>query len=190
MTYSGIKLNKDLIGNLMLFLAEKCQPLCQTKLLKLLYFVDEESTRRYGTPITWLSYRVWKLGPVAQDVFFCKYPGTNRFSEYVKFDCQGNTCFVKPVTTFNNSEFSDLDMKLVSHVVEKYGHLSARQLVALTHKKGSLWSNTKEKEHITFTTDNNTSEAELDFSELLDDGMKKTIYYNALESKLMESGIC
>ena len=83
-----------------------------------------------------------------------------------------------------------MDMKLVSHVVEKYGHLSARQLVALTHKKGSLWSNTKEKEHITFTTDNNTSEAELDFSELLDDGMKKTIYYNALESKLMESGIC
>ncbi|MCM1531503.1 MAG: Panacea domain-containing protein [Bacteroides sp.] len=188
--YSGIKLNKDLVGNLILFLAEKCQPLCQTKLLKLLYLIDEESTKRYGTPITWLPYRVWKLGPVAQDVFFAKYPGTNLFSDYVKFDFQGSTCIVRPANTFDDSEFSELDMEVISDIAERYGKLSASQLVKITHRKGSLWSNTKEREHISFTPDNSTSEAEIDFSELLDDGMKKTVYYNALESKLMESGIC
>ena len=190
MIYSGLKLNKDLVGNLMLLLAEKCQPLCQTKLLKLLYLIDEEATRRYGTPITWLSYRVWKLGPVAQDVFFAKYSGYNLFAEYVKFDCQGNTSIVKPAAAFDDSEFSDLDMEVISDVVKRYGNLPAKKLVEITHQKGSLWSNTKERRHISFTADNSTSEAEIDFSELLDDGMKRTVYYNALESKLIESGVC
>ena len=187
MIYSGLKLNKALVGNLILFLAEHCQPLCQTKLLKLLYLVDEEATKRYGTPITWLPYRVWKLGPVAKDVFFAKYPGTNLFDRYVKFEQQGTTCMVKPVATFDDSEFSDLDMEVISDIVKKYGHLTAKKLVAITHRKGSLWSNTKERKHISFTAENSTSEEELDFSELLDSGMKKTVYYNALESKRIES---
>ncbi len=94
----GIKANKELIGNLMILLAERCKPLYHTKLLKLLFLIDEESMRRTATPITWLNYKAWQFGPVNEDVFMSKIEGCNKFDKYVKFTfVDEKRCIVKPI---------------------------------------------------------------------------------------------
>ena len=62
----GMYTNRNLIGNILILLSTRCKPLYHTKLLKLLYLIDEEATKRTGTPLTWLSYNVWQFGPVGE----------------------------------------------------------------------------------------------------------------------------
>lgn len=188
--YSGIKINKALVGNLMVWLATECRPLYHTKLLKLLYLIDEEATRRYGSPITWLTYKAWKFGPVSQDVFYSKNPKENRFEGYVRFVHKKDAVLVEPVAVFDDSEFSDLDLEVMRDVVNVYGKMSSDDLISITHAENSLWRKTVDENGIRFCKENNTSDIDIDFSELIDhDGMKKTVFYSALEGKWLESGI-
>lgn len=188
--YSGIKINKALVGNLMVWLATECRPLYHTKLLKLLYLIDEEATRRYGSPITWLTYKAWRFGPVSQDVFYSKNPKENRFEGYVRFVHSGEKVIVEPVAAFDDSEFSEMDMEVIRDVVARYGNCTSSKLVSVTHAKDSLWHKTVEENGIRFSEENRTSDVEIDFSDLVEhDGMKKTIFYSALEGKWLDSGI-
>lgn len=179
-----MKINKDLIGNIVVFLAERCKPLYQTKLLKLLYLIDEEATKRTGAPITWLSYNVWQFGPVSEDVYFSKLEGYNKLSEFVRFEnVRDNSFIIKPITKFNDAEFSELDMEIINEVVEKYGSKTTQQLIDITHAKGSLWDETKKRANIQFSKNNKTSDVTLNFLNLIeDDGLKKTVYYAAMEN--------
>ena len=185
----GMKVNKDLIGNITIFLAEKCEPLYHTKLLKLLYLIDEESTKKTGAPITWLTYNAWQLGPVSEDVYFSKQSGYNKLSGFVRFEnTKDNKFIIKPIARFDNSELTGQDMDIINSVISKYGHLTTRELVDITHTKGSLWDITKKRVGIQFSSDNKTSDVTLDFSELLgNDGFKKTIYYSTLENIELQS---
>ena len=61
----GIQVNKDKIGNLIVLLAGRLKPLYHTKLIKLLYLIDEEAVKDGGIPITWLDYKAWQYGPVS-----------------------------------------------------------------------------------------------------------------------------
>lgn len=187
----GIKVNKELIGNLIILIAEKCKPLYLTKLLKLLYLIDEKSVKRIGAPITWLSYQAWELGPVAEDIYYSKNTGQNRFNEFVNFKKSDNEnkCLVEPITVFDDSEFSELDLEIIDETLEKYGHLSADKLIDIVHAEDSLWYKTKERENIRFSEDNKTSEAELDFTELIEDNFKRTVYYSTFENMELKSTI-
>jgi len=173
----------------MILLAERCKPLYHTKLLKLLYLIDEESTKKTGTPITWLDYNVWQFGPVAEDVYFSKVEGYNKFSEFVRFCLvSDNKYIIRPVSKFDDSEFSDGDLKIIEKVIEKYGNLNTKQLVDVTHSKNSLWEKTKKTNKVQFSGQNKTSPINLNFTELLaEDGFKKTIYYNTLEIMELKS---
>jgi len=186
----GMKVNKDLIGNISVFLAERCsKPLYHTKLLKLLYLIDEEAAKRSGAPITWLSYNVWQYGPVSEDIYFSKQKGYNKLSEFVRFENTGKDAYViKSIVQFDRSELTDLDMEIINDVVDKYGHMTVKQLIDITHAKGSLWETTKKRAGIQFSGDNKTSDVTLNFAELLgDDGFKKTIYYSTLENIELQS---
>ena len=185
----GMKINKDLIGNLIVLLSDRCKPLYHTKLLKLLYLIDEESTKRTGAPITWLSYNVWQFGPVAEDVYFSKIEGVNKFSKFVRFDhILDGKYIVRPIVEFNDDEFSELDLKIIEDVIGKYGSLNTKQLIEITHSKDSLWEKTKKKNAIQFSGQNKTSPITLNFLELLvDDTFKKTIYFNTLENIELKS---
>ena len=187
----GMKINKGLIGNLIIMLSEHCKPLYHTKLLKLLYLIDEEATKRIGAPITWLSYNVWQFGPVAEDIYFSKMEGVNKFSEFVRFELVSDGKYIiRPINKFDDSDFSDLDLQIIEDVIKKYGHLNTKQLIELTHAKDSLWEKTKKMYDIQFSDQNKTSSISLNFSELLDDdGFKKTIYYNTLENIELSSSI-
>lgn len=188
----GMKINKELIGNLIILLSGRCKPLYHTKLLKLLYLIDEEATKRIGTPITWLSYNVWQFGPVSEDVYFSKPEGVNKFSEFVRFDHVSDEKYIiRPINEFDDSEFSDLDLQIIEDVIKKYGTLNTKQLIEITHAKDSLWEKTKKMYGIQFSDQNKTSPVTLNFSDLLgNDGLKKTMYYNTLENIELQSTLC
>jgi uncharacterized phage-associated protein len=184
-----MKINKNLIGNIMVLLAERCKPLYHTKLLKILYLIDEEATKKTGAPITWLSYNVWQYGPVSEDVYFSKIEGLNKFADFVRFDhIKGDQYIIKPITAFDDSDFSELDLQIIDDIIVKYGHLNAKQLVDIVHAKGSLWEKTKSASDIQFSKQNKTSPVTLNFAELLqEDNFKKTVYYNTLENIEVQS---
>ncbi|MCL2074115.1 MAG: Panacea domain-containing protein [Marinilabiliaceae bacterium] len=187
----GLKANKELIGQLMVLISSRCKPLYHTKLLKLLYVIDEEATLRTGTPITWLNYNAWQYGPVAEDIYYSKNAGHNKFSQYVIFNhAGGNKYIVKPVVEFSDAEFSDTDLRIANEVIEKYGRKSTRDLVGITHAEGSLWQKTVQRANIHFSESNRTSDVSLNFAELIEnDGFKKTVYYTTLENIELQASL-
>src|SRR5690554_1034689 len=85
-TEGYIKLNKtqlEKVGNASIYLANKISFLSKTKLLKLLYILDELSIKRSGIPFANLKYKVWKFGPVSEEIFIDLSSEMNMFSEYL-----------------------------------------------------------------------------------------------------------
>jgi len=185
----GMQTNKELIGNMIVLLANRCKPLYHTKLLKLLYLIDEEATRQTGAPITWLKYNVWQFGPVSEDVYYSKIQGYNKFDDFVRFEPAGENAFIiRPVSDFDDSEFSELDLEIINHVLDKYGKMDTRELVNITHAKDSLWEETKKRFGIHFSENNKTSDVPLNLVELIaDDNFKKSVYYSTLENVELQS---
>jgi len=186
----GIQINKELIGNLLILLAERCKPLYHTKMMKLLFLIDQKATLEKGAPLTWLEYKAWKRGPVSQDLFYSKNEGHNKFSNYVHFDKKDkhNSVLVRPIRDFDDSEFSEWDLEIIEKVLSVYGQKTADELIQVTHEKDSLWYKTISKSGVKFSTDNQTSDEVLNFLELIDDdGFKKSIYFSTLENLELKS---
>lgn len=178
----GIASNKDLIGNLIIYIAEKCRPLYHTKLLKLLYLIDEEAVKEKGTPITWLEYNVWRLGPVPKEIYFSKIENCNSFENYFSFKESNKSYKIVPNKLFDDSEFSSKDLEIIDKILNLYKDKRADQLIKITHQKGSLWSKKVEIKKIKFSDKNTTSLETIDFIELLkDDTLKRMSYFMAKE---------
>jgi uncharacterized phage-associated protein len=140
-SYSNEQLSK--IGNTALYLSEKIPQLSKTKLLKLLYILDELSIKKSGIPFLNLQYKVWKFGPVAEDLFIDLSSEISLLKNYIalQHDANGANTLV-PVAAFDDDEFSDNDISHMDFVIEKFGTQSAKELVAYTHRKNSPWYNT------------------------------------------------
>lgn len=127
----------DKIGNSIIYLGGSVGELSKTKLLKLLFLLEEESIKKYGTPFFGVDFKIWQFGPVAQPIFdgltdfdnkFLKeYITKNRFDEY-----EG----IKP---FVDDEFSNNDINVLDWAINFARHKVAEDLVAYTHSKDSLW---------------------------------------------------
>jgi hypothetical protein len=55
----------DRIGNLLVYITSKLGAIPKTKLLKLIYIIEEESIKKGGTQFTDLSYTYLPMGPVS-----------------------------------------------------------------------------------------------------------------------------
>ena len=133
------KYDRDKFGNAVIYIASHCSNLSKTKLLKLLYFMEEYSVRRFHTPFLGLPYEVWQAGPVAKDVFIDLSETPVLLDGYVRKQIVGDATYIQASREFNDDEFSDNDILVMQEVLKKYGNKTARELVQLTHQKGSLW---------------------------------------------------
>lgn len=176
----GIRVNKDKIGNLMILLATKVRPLYHTKLIKLLYLIDEAKVKDNGVPITWLDYKVWQFGPVAPEVYFLK-DGNSVFNAYIDTQKNDSGTLIVPKCEFYDGDFSDKDLEIIEDVIQKYGSMSSEGLVNITHEPNSLWSKTKEANGLDFSSSiANISNISIDFTELIkDDEIKLDNYHGA-----------
>jgi uncharacterized phage-associated protein len=187
--------NLDKIGNLIIYLVDEIekrhlQKVFLTKLLKLLYIIDETAVKETGVPVTGLDYRVWKMGPVAFDVYSDLAKNSSEqlgfFAEAKKPDAASERewALIKSVSKFDDSEFSDYEMDLFDRVINEFGYLKKEDLIELLHEEGSLWKKVVDEKGLgkIFETEN-TSSHKIEFSKLLaNDPLKLEVFLNAQES--------
>jgi uncharacterized phage-associated protein len=183
--------NLDKIGNLIIYLVDEIenrhrQKLFLTKLLKLLYIIDETAVMETGAPVTGLDYRVWKMGPVAFDVYAdLRHNNSQELSYFAEAKSgDGDWKLIESNNKFDDSEFSDYEMNLIDRVINEYGYLKKEGLIDLLHEEGSLWKKVVDEKSLgkTFETEN-TSPYKIEFSKLLvNDPLKLDVFLNAQDS--------
>ncbi len=172
----------DKIGNAIIYIAQKIGELSKTKILKLLYILDELSIKKSGIPFFNLKYKVWKFGPVSEEIFIDLSSDITLLKGYVERTAD----IVKPIAEFNDDEFSDNDIELLDFVISEFGDKSAKDLVYYTHRKNSPWYNTaKDNAVLELLEREEISNTELliDMSSLIrHDKRKQLVYYDYLET--------
>jgi len=131
--------DRNKLGNACLYMAQRVPNLSKTKLLKLLYFMEEYSVVRFKTPFLGLPFEVWQAGPVVKDVFVDLSEMPVLLDGFVKRVQQDGATYVEPVADFCDDEFSDNDMVVMDDMIKRYGQMTAKELVQLTHQEGSPW---------------------------------------------------
>lgn len=188
-TIAYIKYDKnqlEKIGNTVVYLSEKIPQLSKTKLLKLLYILDEISIKKSGIPFVNLKYKVWKFGPVSEELFIDLSSEPKMLEKYIEKNSEDGVNFVRPIIDFNDDEFSDNDIELMNFVIEKFGDKSAKDLISYTHRINSPWYNTAKEKDVLELLENeiiNNTEYLVDMGQLVaHDKRKKEIYSEFLES--------
>lgn len=182
------------IGNLMIWLSQSIPSLYLTKMLKLLYLVDENAVKQVGTPVTWLTYKAWQFGPVPTVVYNdISFDDMKIFGDFIKAiredlripdTYQGKGYRIEPNRTLNRSIFSPKEAAIIQEVISLYGDKSTNELIELLHAEHSLWGQVyqekKLEEHFKYA-EYNTSPFEIDLSELIKGDEEKLSRYHSME---------
>lgn len=168
--------DKDKLGNTVVYIASHTNNLSKTKLLKLLYFMEEYSVRRFHTPFLGLPFEVWQAGPVVKDVFIDLSETPVILDGFVTKLVKGDATYIQAAKEFCDDEFSDNDLLVMQEVLKKYGDKSAKELVGLTHQKGTLWYKVANQKHLLPLFESkmmNNSDYTIDFADELTETGKK-----------------
>lgn len=191
------------IGNILIYFSENAAPLSLTKALKLLFLLDETSVKETGVPVTWLDYKVWRLGPVAKQIYLEFRNGQKEClnNEILSLDpfVEANEesiynkrgLVLKAKVEFNDDEFSDYEIELLDEIVRKFGNWTATELVDFTHKSGSLWSQIVEKYDLAENLELlGSSDHPVDFFEhIKGDEEKRFAYKSAYDALTFQAGL-
>lgn|SRR6185312_4768277 len=190
------------IGNLLNYISVRIPNLSMTKALKLLYLIDETSYMRTGVSVTWLDYKVWEMGPVAEELYNeLRYDQSilqngepinlERFIETEKLEGPGGhpQIIIRPKGRYSLDEFSPYEIELIDNVIHRFGTYTAKQLINLLHEKNTLWHKyvTNNSLELTFKVYGKKSNYTIDFAELIkDDLIKQLAAQSAFESMQMQ----
>lgn len=116
-------------------------------LLKILYYLQADSLRQYGTPLFDGKIEKWGYGPVEPEVYsyFKSYGAApiDSTSQYVEIGNDGSWHLINPI----NRQLKDQDVnainKLANEIYNKYGN-KPFQLVSKTHRE-PMWSKDESK---------------------------------------------
>lgn len=182
--YTKEKIEK--IGNSIVYLANNIKGISKTKLLKMLYFLDETSLKRSGIPFFNLEYKVWKFGPVSNEIFVELSSSPSMLKEYInrEVSIDGHT-YISAKCDFKDDEFSQNDLDLLEYIVEKYKDATVNELITLTHNKNSPWYNAAIKNKVYDSLMNeeiSCTDHRVDLMELVNsDERKKKMYQDYLD---------
>ena len=138
--------NRVRLGNAVMFIAKHAKYPYKTEVLKLLYLMEERMVQKYHVPMLGIPYSVWRLSPVSVDVFEELSDGPVLLNDFITLQFNGQGIRVTPSRDFDEDEFSDAELLVMAEVMERYGQMNSDELIAETHKEGSLWRETA-KEH-------------------------------------------
>jgi len=175
----------DKVGNAMVFLSERIPAIQKTKMLKLLYLLDEFSIKKSGIPFFNLQYKAWKLGPVAGEIFIELADKSFRFGKYIDIQNAENGTVIFPKSDFCDDEFSDNDIDLLEDIVKRFRTASVKQLINYTHRPNTPWRIAVEENGVYEKLQQgliNNTEIVIDMSCLVNgDERKKSIYLHYIE---------
>jgi uncharacterized phage-associated protein len=169
------------IGNAIIFLANGMGMLYKTKLLKLIYILDEISVSRQGIPFFDLEYKVWQAGPVSVDLYeeFNEHPFMLEEFIELQFDEKGTRIVAKKA--FCDDEFSPMELDFLKEMIDTYKWVPADKLVDLVHRKDSPWYLKADENHLLddFTNKRlNITDIPIDLSVLIKDDPQKLARFN------------
>lgn len=174
--------NRAKIGNLFVYLCDNIDNLYLTKLMKLIYIIDETSVKETGSPVTWFDYKVWRMGPVPKDIYTnISYKNGDFFSDFIDVDkielTNGNK--ITSNNTFDDSEFSDYEIELMDRVIDEYGKYTSEELIQLLHESDSLWHQVVIENNLKKDFENqkkNTTDFNIDIEKAITDNFLKEMY--------------
>lgn len=183
LTYQQI----EKIGNTLVYLAEQVGELSKTKILKLLFLLEESSVKTFGVPFLGVDFELWKFGPVIQDVYVdLSEEKPELFSRFIR-KAPYNDKLYEAATTFNDDEFSDNDIYLLEKIVAFARHKTAVDLVDYTHNRNSLWRKSAIKYGIFEDLEKgavNTTQYTIDFGLVFENEPELQAYYQeAVENR-------
>jgi uncharacterized phage-associated protein len=197
--------NIEKVANTLVFLTERIGETYLTKALKLLYIIDELSVKETGVPFTWLEYKAWEKGPVAESVYDeLRYNihNINSESDFSKFIAvkkvenpvanEFESFLISPVVSFTDDEFSDYELQLLDRVIEKYGKYSGKELINILHEEGSLWHRVVKENNLEleFALKQRKSDCTIPFTVLIkDDELKQMAFRSAFDSLQFERSL-
>lgn len=146
-----VSLNVNKLDDLILYLGAnpQVQDLGMTKLWKLIYFIDADYLREYGSTLTGSEYIKYEHGPVPSR-------GDKRVKRLKKSDSIDVTSEVyagyrlnKVTTKSSNAEspFSEGELNVINKVCNKLGAKSAAYLSDLSHEEPA-WINAEKMQKI------------------------------------------
>jgi uncharacterized phage-associated protein len=193
------------IGNLLNYLSKQIPDLSMTKALKLLYLIDETSYMETGVSVTWLDYKVWEMGPVAEELYNeLRYDQSllqggeainlEEFIETAKMDGFGGQTqiIIRPKGNYRLDDFSSYEKELIDNVIDRFGTYTAKQLINLLHEENTLWHKyvSDNDLKLNFKVYGKKSNHTIDFAELIkDDPIKQMAAQSAFESMQMQGEI-
>ena len=182
--YKFSKEQIDKLGNTIRFFT-KTKSLSKTKLLKLIYLLEELSIKKSGIPFFNFGFYVWKFGPVVPVIYvelsteptlLKNYFDRNYTENHSTITCKGNFCY---------DEFSENDIDLLNYVDNHFGNMSTPELIKLTHRENSPWYIAAQNNNILDQLENgeiNMTEIPLDiFTLIKHDVIKAHVYNNYIE---------
>jgi uncharacterized phage-associated protein len=174
------------LGNTLIYLANNVGELSKTKILKLLFLLEESSVKRFGYPFFGLNFQIWKLGPVLKEVYIdLSEDSPNLLKDFIEKDQYNNKIYIAK-GEFNDDQFSDNDIYLLEKIKDFARHKTAKDLIDYTHEENSLWRKSAIKNGILQeleSTEINSTEYVIDFSLLFEnDEQLRERYLESLEN--------
>ena len=174
------------LGNTLVYLARHVGDLSKTKILKLLFLLEESSIKRFGYPFFGLNFQIWKLGPVLKEVYIdLSEDCPNLLDGYIEKADYDNRLYITKAD-FNDDQFSDNDIYLLEKIRDFARHKTARELVDFTHEENSLWRRSAIKNGILQELESseiNSTEFVIDFSLLFEnDESLRERYLESIET--------
>lgn len=165
---------KEKLANTIIYFAEKVPDLSKTKLIKLLYLLEESYVKKYNIPFLDIDFEVWKAGPVNRETYIELSDDPMIFRGYIKRDCDRDNTYVRAIKKFSDDEFSDNEIEMMDFILSHFGNKTAKELVEYTHRPGSAWYNIAKETGLLALFENqsiNSSEEKIDFEYFCEDDL-------------------
>lgn len=137
--------DRQKLGNAVNYIAAHARYPYKTEVLKLLFLMEERMVQQYHVPFLGIPFSTWRMGPVSVDVFEELSDGPVLLADFIALEFNGQGIKVTPKKAFCDDEFSDVEIRMMEEVMAQYGKMNSEELIAETHKKGSLWRQTAEE---------------------------------------------
>ena len=142
--------------------------------------------KKSGIPFLNLKYKLWKFGPVSEELFIDLSSEPKLLENYIEKNNDDGINFITSIVDFNDHEFSDNDIELMNSVIEKFGNNSAKELISYTHRINAPWHNSAKDNNVLELLEKeiiNNTEYLIDMSVLIGhDKRKREIYSDYIEA--------
>ena len=132
---------KEKLANTIIYFAEKIPNISKTKLIKLLYLLEESYVKKYNIPFLDIDFEVWQAGPVNRETYIELSDKPFVLKGYIEKFTKGDNTHIRPIKNFSDDEFSDNEIDMMDFVVTHFKDKRAKELVDYVHRPGTPWYN-------------------------------------------------